>query len=205
MPQSLQALLATRYSANHFDPQHMLTEQEVQDLIALATRAPSAFNQQNWRFVAVVSAQGKQQLLSLSFGQQKVVDAAVTFIVCGTQDGYRQLSRTLQAAVNQGVLPLATAAGWVEMAGSHYRATPQACRDEAVRSASLAAMALMLAAQEQGLASCPMTGFDVAGVQQAFGLGEHALPVMLLPVGRAAAGNWPQKPRKPVAEVLQFA
>ncbi|AHY09918.1 nitroreductase family protein [Serratia plymuthica] len=33
-------------------------------------------------------------------------------------------------------------------------------RDEVVRSASLAAMTLMLAAQGMGLGSCPMVGFN---------------------------------------------
>jgi hypothetical protein len=31
------------------------------------------------------------------------------------------------------------------------------------------------------------------------------VPVMLATVGRAAPGNWPQKPRRPLAQVLEFA
>jgi hypothetical protein len=50
-----------------------------------------------------------------------------------------------------------------------------------------------------------MSGFDAAGVARAFGLAGHELPVMLVPVGRAAPGNWPQKPRRPLAEVLEIA
>jgi nitroreductase len=31
------------------------------------------------------------------------------------------------------------------------------------------------------------------------------VPVILVAVGHAAPGNWPQKPRRPLAEVLDFA
>jgi nitroreductase len=31
------------------------------------------------------------------------------------------------------------------------------------------------------------------------------LPAMLVTVGYPAPGNWPQKPRRPVADVLLFA
>jgi nitroreductase len=50
-----------------------------------------------------------------------------------------------------------------------------------------------------------MSGFDPAGVAREFNLSDIEVPVMLLTVGYAAPGNWPQKPRKDVAEVLEYA
>ena len=88
--------------------------------------------------------------------------------------------------------------------GAALRGDAQLQRDEAVRSASLAAMTLMLAAEGMGLASAPMGGFDAAGVASAFGLQADELPVMLVAVGRAAEVAAP-KPRRPVAEVLALA
>ena len=76
--------------------------------------------------------------------------------------------------------------------------------DEAIRSGSLAAMTLMLAAKGQGLVSTPMIGFDQSAVAKEFGLSGEEVPVMLITVGYPGAANWPQKPRKPVSDVLQF-
>ena len=94
--------------------------------------------------------------------------------------------------------------GWVGMADGMY-SNAQMARDEAVRSASLAAMTLMLAAESEGLASGPMIGFDAAAVSREFGLGPDEIPVMLLTVGYAAPGNWPRKPRFPASQILSFA
>jgi nitroreductase len=74
-----------------------------------------------------------------------------------------------------------------------------------VRSATFGAAALMQAGQAEGLSASPMTGFDAAGVAQAFGLRQDEVPVMLVAMGYARDGNWPQKPRRPVADVLELA
>jgi nitroreductase len=65
-------------------------------------------------------------------------------------------------------------------------------------------MTLMLAAQGKGLVSCPMIGFDQAGVADAFGLQANEVPVMMVTVGYAGPSNWPKKPRKPVEQVTTF-
>ena len=63
-------------------------------------------------------------------------------------------------------------------------------------------MTLMLAAEAKGLASGPMIGFDVEGLRREFLIPERYVPVMLLPVGDAAEGNWSRKPRLTLHKVL---
>ena len=101
-------------------------------------------------------------------------------------------------------MPSDMASGWLEGARGQY-ADPQMARDEAVRSATLGAATLIYAAEALDLASGPMVGFDAGGVARAFGLAADEVPVMLVAVGRAAPGNWPQKPRRPLAEVLEIS
>jgi nitroreductase len=198
------ALIKSRTSANHYDPVRKLANDEVAQLIALATYSPSAFNFQNWKFVAVHSDAAKARLLPLAFNQAKVTDAAVTFIVCGTLEPHLALPATLKPSLDAGILDEATYKGWIGAANSMYQDNATLQRDEAVRSGAMAAMTLMLAAQSRGLVSCPMIGFDQAGVAAEFGLHATDVPVMLVTVGYAATANWPQKPRKAVAEVLSF-
>ena len=196
-------LIRSRVSTNHFDPTHRLTPREIEELVDLAARAPTAFNLQNWRFIAVTSSEHKARLRRLAYDQAKVSEAAVTFIICGELPDAASLGPRLEPFVAKGHMPADVAAAWVAMAQQGF-VNPVAARDEAIRSASLAAATLMLAASSLGLASGPMIGFDAAGVAEAFGLGPDQIPALLLPVGRAAPGNWPQKPRRPVAEVLQI-
>ena len=202
---NISEVIKSRISANRYDTGRKLSDEQIGNLIELATRAPSAFNLQNWKFVAVRSDDAKARLLPLAFGQQKVADAAVTFIVCGTLDPHLTLADALKPTLDVGIIDEGVFNGWVGAARNMYQDNPTFQRDEAIRSGSLAAMTLMLAAQELGLASGPMIGFDPRGVAAAFGLEATDVPVMLVTVGHPAAGNWPQKPRKPVSDVLTFA
>lgn len=198
-------LLKTRISANNYDASRKLSETEVAELIELATLAPSAFNIQNWKFIAVRSDESKARLLPLAYNQAKITDAAVTFIVCGTLNIDETVASALKPALDAGILSEEVFNGWVGAAQGMYRGNPGFQRDEAIRSGSLAAMTLMLAAQEKGLASCPMIGFDPAAVTREFNLGANDVPVMLITVGYPGSENWAQKPRKAVSEVLTFA
>jgi nitroreductase len=197
-------LIEKRVSANRFDVGHTLTSAEIEELARLATRAPTAYNLQNWRFIALRTPAAKAKLRRLAHGQAKVSEAAVTFIICGLLPDHADIAARLRPFIAAGFMSADTASGWQEGARAQY-ADPRTARDEAVRSASLGAATLIYAAEALGLVSGPMVGFDAEGVAREFGLGPDEVPVMLVAVGRAAPGNWPQKPRRPLAEVLQIS
>lgn len=60
------------------------------------------------------------------------------------------------------------------------------------------------AVRSLGLGSTPMIGFDADAALREFGLTKDEVSVMLLPVEARRPGNWPQKPRRPVADVLDL-
>ncbi|MBB3120642.1 nitroreductase family protein [Pseudoduganella violacea] len=205
MYENIKNLIESRTSVNNFDSSRALSDQQVAELVRLATLAPSAYNFQNWKFVAVRSPQAKARLLDVAYGQKKVAEAAVTFIVCGTLAAHEGLAGALQPSLDAGIINASMLQSWVGMAHGAHHDNPQLQRDEAIRSASLAAMTLILAAEGMGLDTCPMGGFDQQGVAREFGLSERDVPVMLVTVGYATQENWPQKPRRPLAEVMEFA
>lgn len=197
-------VIKARTSANQFDTTHTLSEAEITELVQYAQEAPTSFNMQNWRIVAFASKEQKEKLKAVAYGQPKVADAAVCFLFVGIKDGYKQVGPNMKPLVEAGVLPEDGLAGLVGMADGMYAGKESIQRDEAIRSASFAAMTLMFAAQDKGYVSGPMIGFDFAAVAQLAGLGENEVPVLLLSVGKAAEGNWPRKPRVPVAQQLKI-
>jgi nitroreductase len=185
------ALIERRVSANVFDAGHTLADAEIEELARLATRAPNAYNLQNWRFIAARTQETKARLRSLAYGQAKVSEAAVTFINCGLLPDHAVIPERLLPFVEAGHMSANTASGWQEAVRLQY-SDPQTARDEAVRSASLGAATLIYAAEALGLVFGPMGGFDAEGIAREFSLGPNVVPVMLVAIGRAAPGNWPQ-------------
>ena len=197
-------VIRQRISANKFDTSRALSEDEIRELIFYATQAPSAFNLQHWRFVALTKREDKERLKAVAMNQQKVVDAAVTFIVLGDLKGYEKMPLIANRAVEAGLFTKEMAGAWVGQTERAYANNEQFARDEAIRSASLAAMTLMIAANAKGLVAGPMIGFDPEGVKREFNIPDRYVPVMLVTAGYAAPGNFPRKPRLEADEVLSF-
>lgn len=188
-----------------FNPSRGLDDEQISELIRLATRAPTAFNLQNWRFIAVRTPEAKARLRKIAWGQEKITTAAVTFIVCGQLADHTAMPERLAPAVEAGIMPETMVPAWEAGAKSLYFEQPQRSRDEAVRTATFGAGTLIYAAHAMGLGSGPMIGFDAEEVAREFNLGPDEIPVMLVAVGYGTPLNWPQKPRRPLSQVLSFA
>src|ERR671923_183252 len=186
-------LLKERISTNLYDKSRRLSEAEIRELVSYAIESPSSYNIQHWRFVAVTKPEDKARLKAVAYNQQKVEDAAVTFILLGDLRGYEKLPEILKRSVDAGLLDRNVAEFWAGSAEKAYSSNERFARDEAIRGASLAAMTLMIAAQAKGLATGPMIGFDPEGVKREFGISDRYVPVMLLTVGYPAPGNNPRK------------
>jgi nitroreductase len=196
--------ILSRSSTKYFDPAATLSDDQIRELVRIGTTAPTSFHLQNWRFIAVRTPEAKARLRPIAWNQPAITDAAVTFIVCGQLVETSVIPERLAPLVKAGIMPAAMVPDWEIPARDLYMAYPQRRRDEAVRTATFGAAAMMYAAHSLGLGSTPMIGFDADAVHREFGLAEHEVPVMLLSIGAKRRGNWTQKPRRPVADVLEL-
>ncbi|WP_186644033.1 nitroreductase family protein [Fluviispira vulneris] len=197
-------IIKQRTSVNKFDPTKTISENEIKDLVSYACEAPSSFNIQHWRFIALTNKTEKEKLKAVAFNQEKITDAAVTFIVLGDMKGIEKMPEILSSIKKTNLIDQQILDAWQQMANGMYKENPILERDEAIRSASLAAMTLMLAAQAKGYASGAMIGFDPEGVKKEFQIPDRYVPVMLIAVGYLSKGNWPRKPRLPLDSILSF-
>ena len=204
MSNSVIECILSRHTTKYYDPSARLSDEQIRELVRIGTSAPTSFHLQNWRFIAARSPEAKARLLPIAWNQPAITQAAVTFIVCGQLADSSLVPERLAPLVAAGVMPAAMVADWEIPARDLYKNHPQRQRDEAVRTGTFGAAAMIYAARSLGLGSTPMIGFDAERVHHEFALADDEVPVMLLAVGPERAGNWAQKPRRPVADVLDF-
>lgn len=197
--------ILSRSAAKYYDPAAILTDDEIRELVRIGTTAPTSFHLQNWRFIAVRTSEAKTRLRPIAWDQPAITEAAVTFIIVGQLADSSTIPERLEPVVKAGIMPAHLVPEWELPARSLYFGQPQRQRDEAIRSATFGAAAIIYAARSLGLGSTPMIGFDAEAVHREFSLAENEVPVMLLTIGAERPGNWPQKPRLPVLDVLHFA
>jgi nitroreductase len=198
------AVIHERTSINLYDPNTSVSDSEIRQIITDAIEAPSSYNIQHWRFVAVTDPEKKKQLQAAAYNQPKVSQASATIIVLGDLRGYEKLEKIYEPMVRDGRITKEAVVGIAQRAAGSYSSNPQFQRDEAIRSAAMAAMLLMISAQVHGYVTGPMIGFDPEQVKKLFKISDRYVPVMLITLGYPAPGNSPRKPRLSVDEVLAF-
>lgn len=156
---------------------------EVLDLVVNnALEAPSAFNAQ-MRDLVVVQDQAVKQAIFDASGQQQFLDAPVVFVIVGRSEVVPgDADEVLGAELTEKVR------------GFNASASAAKLREIGIRDAMLVAGFLLLAAQEQGLATSPTTGWNEEGVKKAIGLeGRDDRSIALV----VAAGYADEEPAHP--------
>lgn len=196
--------IKSRTTTQFFDREKLLSKAQIQELAEYALEAPSSFNLQQTRLIAVTDPAAKERLKAAAWNQPKVCDAAMTFIVLGDLNALEKHPDLINRAMREAVVPEAVGAKMLKGAHDYYSVGKQRIHEEAIRSASLAAMNLMLAAHAKGYGCGPMIGFDPDKVKAEFDIPDRYVVVMLIAVGYALPGNPARKPRLTGDEALSF-
>jgi len=177
--------IEARRSVKHYDPDHVMPEEDLAELIRLTKLAPSSFNMQNYRILVVRDPEIRQQIRAEAWDQAHVTDASVLFILCADLTAHQENPSTYWAHAPQEVQDILG-----PMIQPFYEGKDTLIRDEAMRSSALAGMTLMLAAKDMGYDSCPMIGFDGEKVAELINLPQHYALSFMIPVGKQAQPGW---------------
>jgi nitroreductase len=162
-----------------YDANHRISDTEVEKLMSLAMLSPTAWNIQNWRFVLVRDPELRKQVRAAAWDQAQVTDASLLVVLTADIKAWKKEPvrywRNAPQPVQEYILPAMA---------QYYEGREQVQRDEGIRSCGMAAMTLMLAAQEMGYQSCPMDGFDFDAVGKLINLPDDHAVVMFVAIGK---------------------
>lgn len=189
--------IETRRSVKAYDPEHRMPQQEIDQLMSLAMLAPTAFNIQNWRFVAVTDPDLRRQIRAASWDQAQVTDASLLVVLTADLHAWRKDPQRYWRNAPQPVQDYL-----IPAIDQYYTGREQVQRDEAMRSCGMAAMTLMLAAREMGYDSCPMDGFDFDAVGRLIHLPDDHVISMFVVIGKPLREAQPRGGQLPMNEVV---
>lgn len=193
-------LMVGRRSVRRYDGEK-LAPGMVEELLRLATHAPSAHNRQPWRFAVLSDARPKEKLAS-SMGERLRRDRlddgdAHDAIEADVSRSYARITRAPIVVV-------------VCMTLEDVDSYPDARRQQAeyqmaAQSTAMAVQNLLLAAHAAGLGACWMCAPLFCGdvVQKALDLPRQWLPQALVTLGRPADPG-KARSRRPLSDVVRY-
>lgn len=200
MSQSLTvpAAIEARHSVRKYTNEQV-SEADLNEIIRLAGLAPSAWNVQPWRFVAVRDQATKDAIQKVAYNQGQVGGASVLLVV------YNDIEASLQDLGNIAHPGMSDEqkAGFIGQVSYVFNNMPPEARATwGAGQTYISVGFLLLAIQSMGYASSPMLGFDPNAVKQILGLPEHVTIPALVAFGRPAEGGFPAH-RYPVEKILK--
>lgn len=201
------AIVLERRSVKVYDPEVKISREELAEILAEASRAPSAVNMQPWRFLVIDSTEGKAKLAPLAtFNQIQALTSSAVIAVFYDTNNVEYMDEIFGKAVELGYMPREVMDMQLQQVKPYYaNISASELRDMNLIDSGLISMQLMLVARAHGYDTNPMAGYDKEHIAEAFGLDkERFQPVMLISIGKAAKEGYPSY-RLPVETITNWA
>ncbi|MGG4266932.1 nitroreductase family protein [Peribacillus simplex] len=193
-----------RRSVRQYDPEYVMTEEEIREILEVAIQAPSSSNLQPWRFLVIQDKQTQQELLPIAKNQQQIVDASAVIAVLADIEGYKNAERIYGEMVNKGIMKNEIKEPYVASIMHNYgNFSAEKTLSVAMIDGGLVSMQIMLAAKAKGYDTVPMGGFDEAKFVDAFNVPENFKPIMLISLGKGMKAGF-EKVRLPLDTLLTW-
>lgn len=196
---SVTEAIETRRSIRQF-VQEPMNQDDLHEILRLASLAPTANNVQPTRFVVIQNPELQAKLQEVSYNQAQITSAPAVIVVYSDME---DVLNNVESIVHPGVgeeQAKATAAGLKQ----RFEAQDVAQRNGwALTQANIAFGFLMLAARGLGYDTVPMLGFQPDKVRELLNLPAHVQFAGLLPIGKRATEGFPHH-RHSVERITTF-
>ncbi|UBH08529.1 nitroreductase family protein [Macrococcus armenti] len=203
---SLKQAIESRHSIKEFDPNISIPHETMEEMIKLATKAPSSLNLQPWRFVVVDSDEAKAVIRDHVHFNTRQLDTSSAFVlVLSDNEHIHDLDRIMQQNVKEGYMNQIVKVENTKLMQSLIDQTPKELMyAQGMMDSAMAAMQFMLVAKDYGYDTNPIGGFDRAAVLEALNIdAERYAPIMFIAIGVAAKEHYPSS-RYDIAEVMSY-
>jgi nitroreductase len=177
----------TRQSIRQYDPTVTIPLTTINEMLELASRAPSSWNLQPWRFVVITSPEMKEALKPcVMFNTTQLATSSAMILMLQDWKRYDLFPMLNEIELKAGYI---TQEQFQSRQLKAEQAKGTISRENLERTGllecGLIAQNFMLIAREYGYDTCPMGGFDRPNTMKVLGLDtERYSPVVLISLGK---------------------
>lgn len=184
---NLAELLIQRRSTRHFDAAAPISPHVLTQLLNTACRAPSGNNAQPWRFMIITEAEWREKLFPIAFQQNQILTASAIIVLLADRNAYEaeNLTAIHEAEYQDGCFDEKIRDFLTQAAIGFYQPfTENDMQKSLALDCGLWAMTFMLAAEDAGWQTVPMTGYQSGLLRQTLQIPERYLDIMMIAIGK---------------------
>ncbi|WP_379141894.1 nitroreductase family protein [Paenibacillus sp. sgz500992] len=184
---SVKNILEHRNSVRHYDPDYKISPELLASFIESASKSPNGNNVQAVRYLIIDDPQIQKSLLPIAYNQQQVADASAVLVMLGDYKAFQDdnIIQIHEEGFQAGYFDESLRDYLANAAIGYYASkSEEDLRMELTRDVSLAAMSFVLLANEAGLDTITMSGYDSRQLKATLNISERYLDVMLIAIGK---------------------
>jgi nitroreductase len=201
---SVQSVLEQRRSVRHFDSSYTIHPETLTSLIKSASKSPNGNNIQATRYLIIDDPDLRSALLPIAYHQQQVIDASALIVMLGDYQAFEadNIIKIHEEGFQAGYFDESLRDYLANAAIQYYaNKSDEELKLELARDVSLASMSFILLANEAGLQTITMSGYDSAQLKASLNISERYLDVMVIAIGKGTK-NGHQTVRHPVHNII---
>ncbi|TKH05422.1 nitroreductase family protein [Peribacillus simplex] len=184
---SVREIIEKRRSVRQYDPDYKISPETLATLIEGASKSPNGNNIQATRYLVIDEPYLRNLLLPIAFNQQQVIEASVLIVILGDYQAFEKENIIMihEDEFHKGYFDASVRDYLTNAAINYYsNKSKEDLKVELIRDASLASMSLVLLANEAGLDTITMSGYDSEQLKSALKISGRYLDVMLIAMGK---------------------
>jgi len=200
-------LMNWRFACKHFDETKKISDSDLKDIMEVARLTPTSFGLQAWKFIVVTNQELKAKLAPACYNQTQITEASALVFCCaktnllGEKGELYDYIELYKKETNKTDVDVAGFKGMLEGMLNGKKSEDNTVWVQ--KQVYLAASAIILAAAEKEIDSCPMEGFNPAEVAKVLELPADVLPTVLVSMGYRKM-EAPKKIRFPYENVVEI-
>jgi len=170
-----------------------IKEEKLEKIFDLATKAPTAFNLQPYRFIVLDSEDAMEKAVSSAIPVNRWIQYADKIVVLvGDEDIDANADEVLKHKLDEGRIDQEKAQNLKEMYKRYKNRDEEFMTGWLTRNTMIPATFFMLACKTQGIGSCPVRGFSEEKLSDNLDLKDTERPILLIPIGypKEEDRNW---------------
>lgn len=166
-----------RFSDQNVDDLHL------EEVMAVTRLAPSEWNLQTWRWIAVRSDAAKKFLETTTYVKAPLGSAPVILICVADTLAWKSAPQRVQEMVAAGELTEVEGREALRRLREYYSSSPDTAKHSALANAFVAVNQVLAGAADFNLTAYSLTELDEAKIKTYFHVPDHYLVAALLPIG----------------------
>lgn len=165
-----------------------ISEEILQEVFELTTKAPTAFNLQPYRFIVLDSDEARDKAVESAVpvnGWMKYADKIVVLV--GDEEIDVHADEVLKHKMDKGKIDSDKAENLKELFGSYKERDKGFMTGWLTRNTMIPATFFMLACKTKEISTCPVRGFSQEKLHKKLDLKQSEKPILMMPIGYSKA------------------